>query len=180
MNSTTRSFIALLAVTGCCAGMVQAQGHGQVHRVTRSFHVGSANPLGILDSLSDANIHWDIDLSYRLTKLAPGPWALNAKLLLGLNQFTAEIFTAIRHPRWINASLDLQAVTGGLGLRTYVQAGPGVYWPKSGPSKAGFNIGVGHQVPLGGAFSLEFGLDLHQVQTKPVERFVTIQLGVLY
>jgi hypothetical protein len=171
----------LLLALGWVPSVLLAQEH-TAGRLTRSFHVGSANPLGFLDSLSDANIHFDIDLSYRLARRTPSQWAFNAKLLLGLNQFTAEIFTGIRHPRWINASLDLQAVSppSGTGLRRYVQAGPGVYWPKSGPAKAGFNIGVGEQVPLGGVFSLEFGLDYHQVQVKPVERFITVQLGVLY
>jgi len=31
-----------------------------------------------------------------------------------------------------------------------------------------------------GPFALEFGLDLHQVQTKPATRFYTVQLGVLF
>lgn len=176
MKSATRSLIVLLAIAGS-AGLAQAQ--TRVSRVTRSFHVGSAHPLGILDSLSDANIHVDVDLSYRLQKRLPTGAALYAKLLVGLNQFTAEIASGIEHPRWINASVNLQIVAPGAGPRPYVQAGPGVYWPKSGPAKPGFNIGVGEQVSLG-VVSLEFGLDLHQVQTKPVTRFVTIQLGVLY
>jgi hypothetical protein len=135
-----------------------------------------------LDSLSDASIHVDVDLSYRFGDRTPTGSALFAKLLVGLNQFSAESFAGIEHPRWINASVNLQAVTAptGTGLRGYVQAGPGVYWPKSGPSDAGFNLGVGAQVPLGGVFRLEFGLDYHQIQTKPATRFVTIQLGVLF
>jgi hypothetical protein len=179
MNSTTRGLIALLAVTGSWAGLAQAQ--TRAARFTHSFHVGSAHPLGDLDSLSDASIHVDVDLSYRFGDRTPTGTALFAKLLVGLNQFSAEIITGIEHPRWINASVNLQAVfPTGSGLRPYVQAGPGVYWPKSGPSDVGFNLGIGAQVPLGGVFSLEFGLDYHQIQVKPVTRFVTIQLGALY
>jgi hypothetical protein len=180
MNSTTRSLIAVLAMTVSWAGL--AVGQEQSARFTRSLHVGSAHPLGELDSLSDANIHVDVDLSYRIKGRTPVGGALFAKLYVGLNQFTAEIITGISHPRWINASFDLQAVSApsATGLRAYLQAGPGVYWPKTGPSKLGFNLGVGQQVPLGAAFSLEFGLDFHQIQTKPATRFLTIQLGVLY
>jgi hypothetical protein len=168
----TRSLIVLLVVASF-GGLTQAQ--ARVKRVISSFHVGSAHPLGIFDSLSDANIHVDVDLSYRIPKHVPSGVAWYAKLLVGLNQFTAESFTGIAHPRWINASLNAQVVSSG----TYVQAGGGVYWPKSGSSRPGVNIGVGRQIPVGG-IRLEFGLDLHQVQSKPVTRFVTIQLGVLY
>ncbi|HJQ64970.1 MAG TPA: hypothetical protein VJ816_01265 [Gemmatimonadales bacterium] len=176
MKTAARSLLVLLVVAGF-GGLTQAQ--ARVKRVSSSFHIGSAHPLGILDSLSDANIHVDVDLSYRLQKRLPTGAALYAKLLVGLNQFTAEIATGIEHPRWINASVNLQVVAPGAGPRPYVQAGPGVYWPKSGPAKSGLNIGVGEQVSVG-VIRLEFGLDLHQVQSKPVTRFVTIQLGVLY
>ena len=149
-----------------------------------SFHVGSAHPLGDLDSLSDANIHVDVDWTYRIGDLTTGKH-LNLKLFVGLNQFTAETFASIPHPRFINLSVNAQLVTAAsaTGLRGYIQAGPGIYWPKTGSSRAGLNLGIGAQVPIGaptGPFALEFGIDLHQVQTKPVTRFYTVQLGVLF
>jgi hypothetical protein len=149
-----------------------------------SFHVGSANPLQDLDSIADANIHFDIDFTYRLGDLTTGK-QINLKLYLGLNQFTAETFAAIAHPRWINVSLNAQFVTAAsaTGLRGYVQGGPGIYKPKSGSTEAGVNLGLGLHVPIGsvtGPFALEFGLDLHQIQTKPATRFYTVQLGVLF
>jgi len=138
--------------------------------------------LGTLDSLSDANIHVDVDLSYRFGDLTSRKQNWNAKLFVGLNQFTAESFAGIAHPRWLNASLNLQLVSGptATGLRGYLQAGSGVYWPKSGSSEVGFNVGLGAQVPLGVPFSLEFGIDFHQVQTTNPTRFGTAQLGVLF
>lgn len=196
MEPRAKCLVTLLALSGAWAGPAWAQGQrtpsavesravllepaqGDSLRLTYSFHVGSAHPLGTLDTLSDANIHVDVDLAYRL-KLAP--YHLDLKLTVGLNQFTAESFTGIEHPRWINASANVQIVSAptATGLRGYVQAGPGVYWPKSGSSEAGFNVGLGAQVPLGGVFSLEFGLDFHQIQTDDPTRFVTTQLGVLF
>jgi len=149
-----------------------------------SFHVGSAHPLGDLDSLSDANIHVDIDWTYRVGDLTTGKH-LNVRAFLGLNQFTAEPVVTFPHPRFLNLSLNAQLVTAAsaTGLRGYIEAGPGIYWPKTGSSRAGFNVGLGGQIPVGaatGPFALEFGLDLHQVQTKPVTRFSTVQLGVLF
>lgn len=149
-----------------------------------SFHVGSAHPLKDLDSLADANIHVDVDFTYRLGDLTTGK-QLNLKLYVGFNQFTAETFAAIPHPHWTNLSLNAQLVTpaSATGLRGYVEAGPGMYWPKSGSSQGGFNVGIGGHVPIGsatGPFALEFGIDFHQVQTKPATRFYTLQLGVLF
>lgn len=197
MKSPVTAFISWLALSGAWAGPVWAQAQvadpafvqaveetlaaaqAESAKLTYSFHVGSAHPLGTLDTLSDANIHVDVDLAYRL-KLAP--FHLDLKLTVGLNQFTAESFTGIEHPRWINASANVQVVSAptATGLRGYVQAGPGVYWPKSGSSEPGFNVGLGAQVPVGGPFSLEFGLDYHQIQTDDPTRFLTTQLGVLF
>jgi hypothetical protein len=44
----------------------------------------------------------------------------------------------------------------------------------------GFNAGLGAQVPIGASFSLEFGIDFHQIQTTGPTRFWTVQLGVLF
>lgn len=100
---------------------------------------------------------------------------------MGLNQFTAEPFVTFEHQRWLNLSANLQWVTNcsSTGLQCYLQVGPGMYWPKSGPSEPGVNAGLGFQAPVG-AFKLEFGLDIHQIQTKPELRFHTFQLGVLF
>lgn len=147
-------------------------------RYNYGFHIGSTHPLSDLNKLADANIHMHVDFNYILNH------RLRLKLIAGLNQFTAESFAGIEHPRWINASVNLQAIfpPTASGLRYYLQAGPGRYWPKSGPSKFGFNLGVGAQIPISGPFKLEFGLDFHQIQTIEQERnrFFTMHLGARY
>ena len=93
-----------------------------------SFDVGSAHPIGAFDTTADANIHVSIDFTYKFND------RFNTKLYLGLNQFTEESYTGFSHPRWINASLNIQALFPiSSGLKLYAQAGPGGYWPKSGP-----------------------------------------------
>jgi hypothetical protein len=179
-----RSLISSVALS--CAALAAmpspARPQASRSRLFYSFHVGSAHPLGALDSLTDANIHVHIDWGYELARKTDDARVFNAKLMVGFNQFTAEIPTGIPHPHWTNVSLNLQMVTPptGTGLRGYLQAGGGVYIPKSGSSSGGFNAGIGAQVPMAAPFRLEFGIDIHQIQTKPSTRFATIQLGVLF
>jgi len=174
--------MTLLALTAAWIGLAApAAAQARYGPLTYSFHVGSAHPLGAMDSLNDANIHVDVDFSYRFGDRTPTKGFFNLKLYAGLNQFTAEPFVPFPHQRWTNLSVNLQWVLPPIpsGLRPYLQFGPGVYWPKSGPSKTGFNVGLGAQVPIA-PFALEFGLDVHQISTKPVTRFATVQLGALF
>ena len=138
--------------------------------------MGSAHPLGDFDDLVDSNVHFRLDASYGLTD--------NVRLLamVGYSQFTAETATGLDHPRWINLSLNAQVLfPTATGLRWFLQGGPGAYWPESGSSEAGFNLGFGAQIPLAsGPFTLELGTDYHNVQADVDQDFVTVQLGVLF
>jgi hypothetical protein len=149
--------------------------HADSRRLLYSFHVGSTHPLGRLDDRADANIHLHADASYGLSD--------RYRLLLmgGLSQLTSEVATETEHPRWLNLSLDVQALfPSASGLRYFLQGGVGSYWPKSGPSDLGFNLGFGAQIPLPAPFGLELGVDYHAVQDKARTRFLTVQLGVLF
>ena len=142
-----------------------------------SFHVGSTHPLQDLDSLADANIHARLNLDYAFTTY------LRLMLMLGINQFTAESYLNIEHPRWSNISLNCKALfpsPSGTPLMYYIQAGCGYYLPKTGNNEIGLNIGAGWQIPLGAPFSLEFGLDYHHIFTDDPTQFLTWQLGVLF
>ena len=178
MSIRTQHLIALVVLV--VGSRAAAQTTASRTRFTYSFHVGSAHPLGQMDSLNDANIHFDIDLSYRLERL-PTKGYFNIKLYVGLNQFTAEPFVPTPHERWTNVSANIQWVLPPTPstLRPYVEAGYGRYFPKFGPGQNGFNVGVGAQIPIA-PFSIEFGIDIHQIATKPARRFATAQLGVLF
>ena len=181
MLTRTRHLIAVVAFAAAVAPRTAPAQATAPRPFTYSFHVGSAHPLGAMDSLVDANIHAAFDFTYRIGDRTPQK-GFNAKLVAEINQFTAEPFVAFAHPRWTSLSVNLQAVTGcsATGLRCYIQAGPGIYWPKTGSSEMGFNVGVGFQVPVGAPFALEFGADWHQIQTKPATKFYTWHLGVLF
>jgi hypothetical protein len=145
-------------------------------RLAGSFHVGSAHPVSDFDDPVDSNVHFRLDASYPLTD------RVRLLAMAGYSQFTAETATGLDHPRWINLSLNGQILfPTPSGLRWFLQGGPGVYWPESGSSEAGFNLGFGAQVPLGsGPFAIELGADYHNVQADEDQEFVTVQLGVLF
>lgn len=153
------------------------EGPPHLRRLFYSFHVGSAHPLGDLDSLADANIHVRIDLNFAFIE------RLQLMLIAGLSQFTAESFADIEHPRWSNLSVNFKALfpaPSGTGMRYYLQGGPGYYLPKTGSNEFGFNLGIGAQIPIGGPFSLECGTDYHRILTDEPADFLTLQLGVLF
>jgi len=183
MSARRHQLISLFAVTTACAVLASpAVAQNRRSSLFYSWHVGSANPLGTLDSLTDANIHFAIDFGYELGRRMDDASYWNLKLIVGFNQFTAEIPTAIPHPHWTNISANVPLVTAPRpsGLRMYLQAGPGYYIPKSGSSDPGFNVGLGGLIPVGAPFNAQLGVDIHQIQTKPVTRFYTVQLGVLF
>jgi hypothetical protein len=162
-------------VVGVPGGRPEGGGTPPGRALYFSFHVGSAHPLAELDRVADANINAQLDLGYSLLS------RLNIKAIAGLNQFTAESSSGISHPRWLNASLNLQLLLPGpSGLSFYLQAGAGNYWPKIGPSKVGFNAGVGGQIPIAGPFDLVFGADYHQIRDDSPVKFYTLHLGVLW
>jgi hypothetical protein len=147
-------------------------------RLGVSFHVGATYPLGDMDSLNDSNIHVRADTSYWLVKKR-----LQLMLMIGFSQFTAEWNAGIEHPYWLNFSANIKMVTNaisGTGLRLYLQGGPGYYRSKKGSYDLGFNIGAGWQIPISSPFSLEFGLDYHQLKNEERNRFLTFQLGAIF
>jgi len=140
-----------------------------------SFHVGATYPLDNLNDIADSNIHLRYDLGYRLND------RLEAMLMAGFSQFTAESSNGLDHPYWANLSLNIKGfLPTATGLVYYAEAGPGMYRSKSGSNDAGANIGVGGQIPLASPFTIEFGLDYHLINDDDDTRFLTFQLGVLF
>jgi hypothetical protein len=142
-----------------------------------SFHVGSTYPLSNLDDTSDSNIHVSVDMEYQVKN--------NHYLIgvVGLNQFTAESASAIEHPRWINVSANYKITTPLTAKQMiyYIQGGIGQYFPKSGSSELGANIGIGAQIPLNNYSKLEFGGDYHYVNaSEDNNQFLTFKLGVVF
>ena len=79
-----------------------------------------------------------------------------------------------------NASVNAQGLFPlPSGTSFFVQGGPGVYWPKGGGSDAGFNFGLGFQLPVRAPYRLELGTDYHTIPGADAE-LLTVQIGVLF
>jgi hypothetical protein len=140
-----------------------------------SFHVGSAHPLGGWNSQHDANIHFHFDVNYALTD------NVNLLLLAGINQFTADWSSNLDNRYWHFIALDAQwRFYRSSWLSWYLQGGPGWYKPKTGSSKAGFNVGIGARLSLGVPVALECGLDYHYIADKEKTKFLVTRLGVVF
>jgi hypothetical protein len=98
----------------------------------------------------------------------------------GINQFTREVGGTTDCPRWISASGNVQFLTPVLaGLHTFLQAGTGSYWPKSGSAEFGFNAAPEVRARVGSLDAVELDADCHQIQTTDPVRFLTLQIGLL-
>jgi hypothetical protein len=135
--------------------------------------VGSSHPLGSLDRISDANIYAKLDAALVWTP------TLNARLALGLAQFTTRPLLDFPHPRYAHVSANAQ-LHGPLGVasRWFVNGGPGLYRDQDGSTSAGGNVGLGVMIPLSSNV-LELGADYHRVSDDRGS-FVTWHLGVLF
>lgn len=139
------------------------------------FHVGSVHPLGNLDDLSDANIHAHANLNYGFSPA----WFVTA--LAGIDQFASETSNGLDHPRYYNLSLDAKWLAPvPSAFRPYLQAGPGVYFPKSAGNSVGFNFGIGGDVKVTSDLDLEIGLDYHQTSLNDPDRFLAIHFGLFF
>lgn len=141
-----------------------------------SAHVGSAHPLGDLDTLADANIHAHADITFALRK------NIAFKAMFGINQFTAETSSGISHPRYYNASANLMlSLPRPHNMKPYLQGGVGSYWAKNNNNYMGWNVGIGGNTALNSETIAAIGLDFHQmkVDKEPV-RFLTAHIGILF
>lgn len=147
----------------------------QKPRLLFGLEVGSSHPLRTLDARADANIHLRLQTGFRLTS------HLRLVAMAGLSQFTEETATAADNIYWLNYSGNLQALVPlPNGLRLYLQAGGGLYVPKTGFNEGGFNVGLGGQIPVSRPFLVQFGGDYHRtLGDLPIE-FLTAQIGVLF
>jgi len=164
-----------------------------------SFHVGATYPLNLgtkledntgaeikgLNGLADSNVHVRFNFDYKLND------RFDLVAFWGFSQFTDDYFTD-NHYYTFNFSVNWKLhFTAPSGLKWYWEVGPGYYIPKPNLSfpyptstTLGFNVGFGAQIPLGGPFDLEWGVDLHNInfskKDEPKYWFLTLQLGVLF
>lgn len=134
-----------------------------------SLHLGLATPLGNFNNSYNPGLSLAMDIEKRLL---PQLWAVG---MVGFNHFDASSDT-----HWWNFSANLKYEFTTQGLRPYVNGGGGLYVPKNGSSKAGYNVGGGVNFDLASDWTLELGVDYHEVFTGGTNpQFVVPHIGVL-
>jgi Mg-chelatase subunit ChlD len=88
---------------------------------------------------------------------------------LGYNRFKAGSPAAAGDMYWWTISGNLKSEIPSGSFRFYINAGPGVYIPKSGNPVVGFNAGAGVSYPIGSNWALAFGADYHHIFTQDLD-----------
>lgn len=86
--------------------------------------------------------------------------------LLGYNVFKTGSASAAGDMHWWNISCNIKSEILTRPFRLYMNAGPGIYIPKTGSLEQGFNVGAGVSYSLASRWSLELGTDYHRIFTK--------------
>lgn len=144
---------------------------------TLSLHGGTAVPLGTYADTFDLSYNILLDVDYHLSP------RVAIVGFFGYNDFKSKI-SAIDNTYWLNLSLNLRYYTPIALLATnrlsfYVEAGPGLYIPKDGDVKFGYNIGGGFNYRVNPHVFLETGIDYHYILDRDIQ-FIHNHLGVVF
>ena len=138
-----------------------------------SFHLGMNFPLGSFNKTHDPGPSMTVNAEY------PFNDNLSAVGYLGFHYFHGDRENTNTY--YTNLSMNLRKYFPVSSFRGYVEAGPGIYFPKTGPSKFGFNVGTGLSFNIQPKFKFEFGPDFHFVDPSGQKRvFVDARMGVAF
>jgi hypothetical protein len=84
--------------------------------------------------------------------------------MLGYNDFKSQSSSA-GDTRWWNISANLKSEIIKNPFGVYINAGAGIYIPKTGEPEQGFNFGAGAAYSLKSNYTVELGADFHLVNT---------------
>ena len=138
-----------------------------------SLHSGLAIPSGSFANDYDPGINVLLDADYHFST------QFSLVALFGYNDFKSKI-AGIDDNYWINLSANLryyQPVSGPWSV--YIGGGPGLYFPKTGSSGLGINLGVGLDYDFNNSLTLEIGAEYHTVFGKDVQ-FLHTHAGVIF
>lgn len=137
-----------------------------------SIHIGSSIPTGNMANDYKPGLSAVFDVDYHFSK--------NLALvgLIGFSNFKSNA-TSIPDNYWINTTLNLRYIkTFNSPWSLYVGAGPGYYFPKSGDSEFGSNIGLGTIYELNQSINFELGADYHALLNSNYQ-FTQLHLGLI-
>lgn len=138
-----------------------------------SFHLGMNFPLSSFNQTHGPGPGITLNAEY------PFKESLSAVGYLGFHYFHGDGGNPNFH--YTNVSLNLKQYFPVSSFRGYVEAGPGVYFPKFGPTKFGLNVGTGFSFAIQPGFKFELGPDFHFVDPGGSQRvFVDARMGVAF
>lgn len=139
-----------------------------------SIHGGVTYPITDFGSRYNSSYMFGVDLDYHFTP------KLSAVAFVGFNHFLAKkTFPYLSSTHWWNISANLKWEFNTNPLRPYVNGGFGLYIPKTGSTKPGYNVGVGIDRSLAANVILEVGLDYHRILTNVEDpEFYTTHVGL--
>jgi hypothetical protein len=140
-----------------------------------SLHGGLTLPITDFGSRYDIGFMVGLDIDYRITKL------LSLVGFLGYNQFRAASAN-VNNTHWWNISGNLKFdLSANPTAWPYINGGFGLYIPKEGDKKWGFNIGFGLDRAITSNLVFEIGLDYHHILTDEEDpEFFVGHLGLVF
>lgn len=143
------------------------------NRLWLSFHLGMNFPMGSFNKTHDPGPSMTLNAEY------PFRDNLSAVGYFGFHYFHGDRDNSNFY--YSNLSLNLRQYFPVSSFRGYVEAGPGVYFPKTGPNKFGFNVGTGFSFNIQPKFKFEVGPQFHFVDPAGQNRvFVDARMGVAF
>jgi hypothetical protein len=114
------------------------------------------------------------DIDYHFTP----QWSVVA--LLGFNHFRGKEVVE-RNFHWWNLSLNWKFEFNTNPLRPYINAGGGIYIPKTGSVEPGVNVGAGFDFSVKPGLIIEWGANFHNIFTGGSgTRFYAFHAGVIF
>jgi hypothetical protein len=145
---------------------------GKLYPLGLSMHAGATQPLGDLNIPYEPGLSIAADIEYRLTR------SLSAELLAGYHQFRSD---KLEDTYWINLSLNLKYYFQTFPKWVFVNAAPGVYFPKDNSAEFGWMKGIGLHREILPSVSAEMIYNHHTIFTEGDDTtFSSIWLGIKY
>ena len=146
----------------------------KVFKWSASIHGGYTFPVTDFGSRYDGSFMFAVDLDYHFTS------QLSAVAFAGFNHFKADV-SYVTDTHWWNFSANLKWEFTTNPLRPYVNGGFGIYVPKTGSTKYGFNLGLGIDRTIAANLIIEAGVDYHHILTDQEDpEFYTAHVGLIF
>lgn len=140
-----------------------------------SLYGGFTVPTGAFNTNYKRGYSFGLKLDYHFTPQFSVEW-----LVLGYHHFKSRT-SSLSGTYWCNISSNLKYEFSTQRLRPYINGGPGIYTPKKGTIRPGFNVGLGLNYSLIPDWIIEFGGDYHHIfRSRSDTTFFVLHTGLIH